>query len=911
MKKKITIALAAIMASSCLSVTGYAANFKDINDVPWEGSKEVINAAADLGLINGYEDSTFRAKNNVTYCEAMHMVYTVLNKAGTANTMDSIIFSKYAQIMQVYNIPTWSQNAVAYGLENSIITIADLAKFTAGGTNTYAPREEVAKMFGNALAVRYDMDSKAQTAMKFNDASRISSDCIVQVDLLARLEVVKGDSSNNFNPKNNINRAEMAVMLTNTYDVLVEGLDSKGVISEFEYDGSVYQMKITTELGESFLFYASPNNVTVYAGDTTTQLPLSRLAVGDEVEFAYNGGALETIRVLDGSSVQQKYNITGYIQKLTSSALTIENENTGEKDSFNLDSGCQFYLNNESIKKTDLIDELEENYDQYAYVGINTIIESEKENGSWVDKTYVTEVYVIFSDEYTSIGVVDKMDAEKIDYKPIDSNSISTIYFGTDCEYYIDDTEGTYTKLKELANTGTVYVRLTVDKTGKASKVVISEESFLADSSNTTTTYSVDSFTEKQMVLETSGNKYTYKFGSTNPVDNITFYEWDADDEQWNSVSISNAENYFDSFDDDDKLVYAQVSFNSGGKINKVYLSNKKAAWSQGEYSLTERKAEIASLDGNTLKFKNSSISYTLLDRYNVKYSGDTDALTGNVNGEDVKYPLTIEGAKTSSLTNFKKMVQAEGVTVYAEVMADGNNVIQSIEARPTAATGTLVSYDDDDKELVLESTDGQKITFTTTRRPSTGTDDYTYEDIATVGYVGSTLNLTFNSDGVVEKIEVAKSTNGKGIVTVEGIAVSAKDGLVLKGSSKVYGWLSRTNTGVYNYSGESTSLDKVQAAIDDEDVTVYVEVQLDDRDRVERINVYFREAEGAFQEYNTDANTVRILTDAGNKLTFNTTSKFKINIDDIAASKLNTSAVGKNVELTFNDDGLLESVEG
>ena len=108
-----------------------------------------------------------------------------------------------------------------------------------------------------------------------------------------------------------------------------------------------------------------------------------------------------------------------------------------------------------------------------------------------------------------------------------------------------------------------------------------------------------------------------------------------------------------------------------------------------------------------------------------------------------------------------------------------------------------------------------------------------------------------------------------------------------------------------------STSLDRVKEAIDDEDTTVYVEVRLDEDDRVERINVYFKEAEGAFQEYDEDDNTVRILTDDGNKFTFNTVSKPSINIGGIATDKLNDLAVGKNVELTFDSEGLLKSVKG
>ncbi|WP_405729961.1 S-layer homology domain-containing protein, partial [Anaerotignum sp.] len=93
MKRKLTLFLSAVMAASSLPMTAYAANFKDINDVPWAST--VINNVADKGLLSGYEDGTFRGKNNVTYCEAMQMVYTTLTKSGAAAPMDAVTVYGY------------------------------------------------------------------------------------------------------------------------------------------------------------------------------------------------------------------------------------------------------------------------------------------------------------------------------------------------------------------------------------------------------------------------------------------------------------------------------------------------------------------------------------------------------------------------------------------------------------------------------------------------------------------------------------------------------------------------------------------------------------------------------------------------------------------------------------------------
>ncbi|KXL54276.1 endo-1,4-beta-xylanase A precursor [Anaerotignum neopropionicum] len=918
MKKKITLAMAAVMASSCMNVTGYAAGFKDINDVPWDGAKAVINSVADLGLLNGYEDNTFRARNNVTYCEAIQMLYSVLVKTGTAQQLDAAEQYKYTTFMQAYNIPTWAQSAVSYGLEKSLITTTDMAKFMTGKTSNSATRQDVAKMFGNAMAVRYDVDRKAATASKFNDYYRISEDAIILVDVLARLGIINGDTGNNFNPTNNINRAEMAVMLNKTYEVLKNGMETTGTVTAFEGDGSTYKITIKTDAGMALDFNATAKHVKLYSGSTTQELALSRLSVGDKVSFTYNSGALDTIRIVDGSTLQQKYNITGYITALATDKVTIENDNTGETEKIELDSDCLFYLDNKSIKRADLQTELKDNSDKYAYAGINTNSKVEKGkdssgNSTQVENTYATEVYVTFYEQYMSSGIVSTMDDTSITFKASDSSATSRTYFASGCTYYINETSVSLSQLKSLANSGTVYVKVTVDKTGKATKIILSEESFTV-SSDTSSIYEVADLSDTGIVLKNGSNNLTYKFGSTNPVSNITFYKWDTSDDDWLSCKLSNAVTYFDTNDDNNKKVYGKVEFNSGKKINKVYLSTQKSSWSTGSGAYTERTAEVASLSGNTLKFKDSTVAYTLLNQYNVKIDGskDVDVITGtDSNGNTVKYPLVMLGSPVSSLTVFRKMAESSGVTLYAEIKADGNNVIQSIEARPTAAKGNLVSYDIDEKELVLETTDGKKITFTTARKPSTGTDDYTYEDIGTSGYIGSALTLSFDKDGIVQKINVSENAYLSGSISAKGTAESAANGLKFSGNSAVYGWLSSSNTDLHSYSLNTTSLDRVKSAIEDEDVTVYAEVRLNEKNNVERINVYIKDAKGAFQEYNNDTKLLRILTEDGNKFTFNTVANPTINISGVAKDKVNDLAVGKTVKLTFNSDGLLQSVTG
>ena len=175
MKRKLTLFLSAVMATSCLPMTAYAANFKDINELPWASA--VINTMADKGLLSGYDENGakyVKPKNNVTYCEAMMMVYNVLQKTGTAAYMDAAKTYEYMKMLDTLNVPKWSQVAVAYGLENNLVDMQTVATKFKGGTMK-ATREDVAKIFGNALSVRYDYEKVNNAAAEFSDYWSISA----------------------------------------------------------------------------------------------------------------------------------------------------------------------------------------------------------------------------------------------------------------------------------------------------------------------------------------------------------------------------------------------------------------------------------------------------------------------------------------------------------------------------------------------------------------------------------------------------------------------------------------------------------------------------------------------------------------------------------------------------------------
>lgn len=887
MKRKMAMALAAVLVAGSLPVTASAATFTDINEVSWASS--TIQAVSDKGLINGYEDGTFRAKNNVTYSEAMVMVYNLMSKTGNLKASATNTLSIYQSVLNTYKIPTWSQSTVAYGLSAQILMAADLPKFTTNGVSNPATRQDVAVMFGRALSEKYDI--YAGTGVNYNDVWRISDEAMPYVDLLTRLGIVTGDDSGNFNPTANITRAEMAVMMNKTYDLLSNELANTGEITEIvNHDGDYYDIDVKMDNGERNRLTLSDDNISVYNKDGSRELPISSLTKGDRVSLVFDGLVITKIYLLDEeASAQEKYDAVGYIYSLKDGYLNLESENTGETTKYKINTNCTYYLDGKKTTESAIKDVIDDNSDKYVYAGLYTETKNEKVDGERQDVLYANAVYVTVKDEYTQTGEVTDFTSTTVSYKASGSNARKSADFASDCEFYIGDKKSSAKNLEEMAESGTVYVKVTVNSKGKATKVVMTEDKFTDNTASST--YTVKGFNKDRIIVSRGGTSTTYEFGSTS---DITYYTWDRSAGKWEERSFKNAESYYEGDpeegEDDYETMYARINFDKSGKITAIYMAkdeDREPAFDEAVNS--EKKGTVESIENGKLKFKTSSTEYTLQKEYNVKKDGET------------KYPLKIGGAQTSSLTVLTRMANCDDVTLYAEIKADGDNKITEIEARLTAAEGKLVEYDKGKKEFTLETPDGSQFKLKTVSNPKTDSDDYDAEDLETTGYRGSAVELEFNNDGEISKIIVTDSSYNSGTKRVKGTA--SLDGSKIKIDGKSYSWDSKTyiTSSSFTYSTK----DMFERMLQDKDIEVYVEATISDSNKVERINARVESAEGEFVEY--DSGSVVIETDS-RKWSFNTVSKNTLlkncGLDD---EKDFEKKEGKNVTLEFNSDGLVE----
>lgn len=333
MKRKIsTIILAVTMILN--SVPAYAANFHDINDAPWDGAKTYINKVADLGLMVGSEDEkgrkVFNPKESITFCETTQLVYSLLKITNNLSSSTSYI-TKWSSVMSSNKIPQWAYESVSYCLEEGFINISDLSSFMlSNGQNDYAKREDVARILGEALE---DYETTGSNK-SFNDSSSISANALEGVKKLASLGILSGDNNGNFNPKNKINRSEMAVVMSKAYDFIKNYSGTKtesGIVTNIEDFGTSVFLTVNLA-GKSMGFYVDSSTI-VKKG--TTALSASDIGIYDTIKITYEGSDVDNIEITDDFQVEkpsdnnntdQNDKISGEIQDLTTSRIKIKGE---------------------------------------------------------------------------------------------------------------------------------------------------------------------------------------------------------------------------------------------------------------------------------------------------------------------------------------------------------------------------------------------------------------------------------------------------------------------------------------------------------------------------------------------------------------------------------------------------------
>lgn len=794
-KRFIALATAAMCMAGSVN-TVFASTFADINDVPWSGAAQYIDEAASLGLMAGYTENgkkLCKARNNVTYNEAVQLIYSIMSSYNSANKASSSVITKWTSTMQSANIPTWAYESTAYALENSVLSANDLKIFMSSGTQNYAKREDVGVIFGKALSKIYSVNQSA--SLSYNDKASVSASSVPYLELLNRLNLMVGDANNNFNPKANINRAEMAVLSTKTYKELKgSGTGNNNNTVNEQIVGTVTKVsdsEITVKTSSSEkTVKVSSSAAVMYNGEKGK---LSDIKEDDSVIVVTNNGTATFINAYPskGSSSSSSSEITkGTITSISKTRITIEEGSKKATYKFDEDyNDVSLTLDGKTSKDIDdLIELIKDDENIEADLTVDK-------------KGYVTKIKAETVEGSSLEGVISSLTSSKIKIKSGSKTYEYSLLDDTDdITVTIEGKSSTFDKLKDKYDDDEEYtVKLTLNSDKEVKKIVAEEGD---TTSNSTVSGTIDDISSTKIkVKKSSGGTSSYTINSSTTVtidgssSSVSRLVSRVDDgKEYNvkvTVSGTKATKIAASIKDDNDETTGRISsidedeiriklsdgttkrysfasrcdytvdsktksqdyvidnYGSGSSsTTKAYLTLdgagnvKKLAIKTSSSSVNEKEGTIKSLSKSTIKIvlsDDSTKSYDVKSSCTVTIDGSSSTLTKLINKFDSgeKYEVTLT-VSSDEVTKIKASSAKSSVSGYL-MSADEDKI--KISEKKGSLVGTVYEVSPSVK-LVLD-----------------GDDEADYEKFAnSVGKDEYKVTLTRNSSNKVTKIVAKKA---------------------------------------------------------------------------------------------------------------------------------------------------------
>ena len=726
-KQILTLATTASLLMGSISVPAYAATtFVDINTVTWSGFKPFLNQAAELGLMSGYEENGKRyckPRNNVTYCKAVQLMYSIM-KAYTKQDVNDATVTKWKPVISAYNIPTWAYKATAYGLENSILTTAELNKLQ-GGTKA-ANREDVGVIFGKAMDTVKGYDVKSGATLGYADKDAISATAVPYLELLYRVNLMVGDSDNKFNPKKNITRAEMAVLSVKSYNKLVENKGTEtnrktatGTVTDCKtmQNGDIFLTM--TASGSSLSLFGVKGKVTAkYNGQT---IALSDIKTGDTVKVTYEGQYMSSITVTySKNGIKQTTEKKYELKDITDSKITVKDGSTEKK--FYLDDDVEIRLDG----KKSTVSKLSRALEDTSYDVTLTLDKDE----------YVLKVVAVVNANNPTDGTVTDVEDDEITIKS--GKKEYTYTLASDVEVTYNGNTMKFSKFQRNYDDSNFVVSLKLDKNNRVSEIKITS---MEDDYNGTLT-----FLNSKRIEFTAGSK-TYQY---NLSDDVTV----RIDGKKSSVSALR-ESYRDgkaytvsvdtNRDDEvtELLAVSKFSSNNKGKLSKISKRELTIVAKEKDYTygladdvdvtINGKNRDVSDLIDSykdysfnvTLGFdKNGDVCEITAEMADAKEGylrdlvEDKRTITVTAAGLNIKMDLASSvtvrlGGESISLTKLNSELDyAYGDSqIYVELGYNGSGEVKTITAFWEDARGELVSVDRRADEIEVRI-DGSKKTF-------------------------------------------------------------------------------------------------------------------------------------------------------------------------------------------------------
>lgn len=273
LSRSAAIAMSAVLLSS--SMSAYA-----VNDISNHWAKDYIEKFIDAGVINGYEDDTFRPNNNMTRAEFATVLSKLLDDPSVPTD------HRYTDVPE----SAWYFDAV-----QKLCTLQIISEDEKFNPQNNITREQVMVMLARATRLTA---TDTSVVNKFSDANTISDYALDAVAAFVENGYTNGYQDGTIRPKNNITRAE-CVKLIDSLNLVPDANSLEGIMKSI-YEG------VELETPATAITTITADNVEYYLGLKT--IDGIEEAIASEPMMSSSAHSVCLVRVKDGTDVTKMMN---------------------------------------------------------------------------------------------------------------------------------------------------------------------------------------------------------------------------------------------------------------------------------------------------------------------------------------------------------------------------------------------------------------------------------------------------------------------------------------------------------------------------------------------------------------------------------------------------------------------------
>lgn len=295
-RKAFATTAAAVMAATAVTpVAAFAASKTSFPDVPAGEYADAINNLAGQGILNGFDDGTFKPNDPVLREQAAKILATAL-KLDTTGTE---------------NYPDVSPDNWSYKYIVAVTKAGIFGGDEKGNFNPFAnlTRQEAAKIIVQAFGFT------GSTELTFGDKANIQSWAVPYVKTAVANGILKGDDQGNFNPNANIKRGDFALMIQRALNA-VENAKTPKVESVSAINAK--QIQVTFNVPVEKTTALNKDNYKIQTNTDASAVSLATKDASADVELSADG---KTVTITTSAAINTKLSINA----ATPFKFTVEN----------------------------------------------------------------------------------------------------------------------------------------------------------------------------------------------------------------------------------------------------------------------------------------------------------------------------------------------------------------------------------------------------------------------------------------------------------------------------------------------------------------------------------------------------------------------------------------------------------